>query len=68
MSGLVLAILADNTRACLEEQIPNVRACVRGAHVVVFNGGPDRRLTHGLDVDVCPCTAACGSAPSTGSS
>lgn len=54
MSGLVLAILAHNARACLEDQIANLRACAPGAHVVVFNGGTDPRLTHGLDIDVCP--------------
>jgi hypothetical protein len=51
---LDVVVLAHDHRESLIELIDNIRFFVPEAEVVVFNGGTDRQLTHGLDVVTCP--------------
>ncbi len=50
---IVVAILAHNHPNSLIEQIQNVRDCVTGARVIVFNGGNDYTLTDRTNAEVC---------------
>src|SRR5688572_28676654 len=54
MVKICFAILAHAKRPCLEDMILNLRTFSPSCDVVVFNGGADRHLTAGLDVEVCP--------------
>lgn len=47
-------VLAHAHPGALAEQVADLRLVEPGCRVSVFNGGPDRELTSGLDVDVVP--------------
>lgn len=52
--GLCFAVLAHAHPSTLADQLSTLRLLYPAARVVVFNGGRDPSLTHGLDVEVCP--------------
>lgn len=54
MGDVVLAVLAHEQRACLEDLLGNLAALAPSARVVLFNGGSDAELTVGLGPPTCP--------------
>jgi hypothetical protein len=56
MAVICFAILVHTNRDCVRDLVENLRTFAPGSRLVLFNGGSDPGLAHGLGVPVCPAS------------
>lgn len=54
MSKICFAVLAHDHRDCIEDLIKNLYHFEPDCHIVLFNGGTDPTMFHGLNAHHCP--------------